>query len=463
MRTGSDIVAQDFDLLVFQVETSLYAVSASIVLGATEASPLTPIPFSPAPFEGLVCAFGQVLPQIDLGYLLSSRKGTGKILIGLSHSSGSVALRVDRAVKLQEFHGFPELPETGDLRPISGYYADGDNKIALLDLDRVLLHESMALTEETSTILLGAVPDTVAEDPSAGEAAKKLLTIRLGQETLAVQADAVDENLVIEEVAPLHGTPTWISGIVVLRGQPVLALSLPALLGRTEPANEVGLLVSASGNQIILLANACLHLVSVPESEIYAFDQPISGMKSYYIRDEMLAIGIVDITALLAQHADTIAAWIPHLPPKTAAEDTGAIELPRQFLTVRIGKEICAFALERVHRIESDVILTPLPGHHVGFDGLAETSEGVVPVLDLRKRTARAEGAAMDAYAPCLLASLDGGIAGLMVDQVLQVEDAYTRQLEPAVSSESFPVTHILRLQATLAPVVALERLLPPL
>jgi hypothetical protein len=50
-----------------------------------------------------------------------------------------------------------------------------------------------------------------------------------------------------------------------------------------------------------------------------------------------------------------------------------------------------------------------------------------------------------------------------MVDQVLQVEDAYTRQLEPAVSSESFPVTHILRLQATLAPVVALERLLPPL
>jgi chemotaxis signal transduction protein len=104
-----------------------------------------------------------------------------------------------------------------------------------------------------------------------------------------------------------------------------------------------------------------------------------------------------------------------------------------------------------------------LPGHHVGFDGLAETSEGVVPVLDLRKRTARAEGAAMDAYAPCLLASLDGGIAGLMVDQVLQVEDAYTRQLEPAVSSESFPVTHILRSQATLAAVVALERLLPPL
>jgi hypothetical protein len=33
MRTGSDIVAQDFDLLVFQVETSLYAVSASIILG----------------------------------------------------------------------------------------------------------------------------------------------------------------------------------------------------------------------------------------------------------------------------------------------------------------------------------------------------------------------------------------------------------------------------------------------
>src|SRR5215510_1311536 len=125
MRTGSDIVAQDFDLLVFQVETSLYAVSASIILGATVASPLTPIPFSPAPFEGLVCAFGQVLPQIDLGYLLRSRKGAGKILIGLSHSRGTVACRVDPAVKLEEFHGVPAMPEVGDLRRVPGQYEYG--------------------------------------------------------------------------------------------------------------------------------------------------------------------------------------------------------------------------------------------------------------------------------------------------------------------------------------------------
>jgi chemotaxis signal transduction protein len=461
MRT--DPGAQLVDLVVLQVETSLYAVSVSAVLGVTEVSPLTPIPFSPAPFEGLVCAFGQVMPQIDLLNLLNSRNGTGEILIGLSHSSGSVALRVDRVVKLKEFQGFPEVPEADDPRPISGYYADGEAKIALLDLDRVLLHESMPLTEETSDILLGALPDTMTEDSGAEEAVKKLLLVRLGEETLAVLADAVDENLVIEEIAPLHGAPTWISGIVVLRGQPILAVSLPALLGRTEPANEVGLFVSDSGNQIILLANACLQLVSVQELEIYAFDQPISGMNSYYIRDEVLAIGIVDIAALLAPHTDTIAAWTPRLRPKAAAEDTRSIELPRQFLTVRVGKEICAFALERVHRIESEIILTRLPGHHVGFDGVAETSEGVVPVLDLRKRTPRADGAAMHAYAPCLLASLDGGIAGLMVDRVLRVEDAYSRQLEPALSSDSFPVTHILHLQAVLAPVVALERLLPPL
>ena len=46
-----------------------FAIPLDQVIGVVESAELTPIPFSPPPFEGLVQAMGQVVPQISLAAL----------------------------------------------------------------------------------------------------------------------------------------------------------------------------------------------------------------------------------------------------------------------------------------------------------------------------------------------------------------------------------------------------------
>ena len=73
-----------------------FAIPLDQVIGVVESAEVTPIPFSPAPFEGLVQAMGQVVPQIGLAALLGLPSSDGGTLVVASDLGGSVALRVEQ-------------------------------------------------------------------------------------------------------------------------------------------------------------------------------------------------------------------------------------------------------------------------------------------------------------------------------------------------------------------------------
>ena len=88
----------------------------------------------------------------------------------------------------------------------------------------------------------------------------------------------------------------------------------------------------------------------------------------------------------------------------------------RQFLTLRVGREMIAVPLDRIHRLQASVQLTPLPDRDTGFDGMADVGDAVVPVIDLRRMLPReAEPTGTEQAPPCLLAMIDGSVAGLIV------------------------------------------------
>jgi chemotaxis signal transduction protein len=73
----------------------LFAVRIDRVIGVVESATITPLPFSPPPFEGLVLAMGQVVPQISLASLFGLASPEGGVVVLISDSGGSVGLRVD--------------------------------------------------------------------------------------------------------------------------------------------------------------------------------------------------------------------------------------------------------------------------------------------------------------------------------------------------------------------------------
>jgi chemotaxis signal transduction protein len=135
-----------------------------------------------------------------------------------------------------------------------------------------------------------------------------------------------------------------------------------------------------------------------------------------------------------------------------------------QYLTMRVGRELLAVPVDRIHRLQASVKLTPIPESDTGFDAVADVGDGVVPVIDLRRiLAADGEPIADDLPPPCLLAVFGGGIAGIIVDQILHIENISDSQVEPAGESPLLPVSHLLRLNGQLMSALSLDRLLPPL
>ena len=97
-----------------------------------------------------------------------------------------------------------------------------------------------------------------------------------------------------------------------------------------------------------------------------------------------------------------------------------------------------------------------------GFDALADVGDAVVPVVDLRRQVASAHGAAA-AQPPCVLTMLEGSLAGILVDQVLRIEDVPVDRLESIEGVPLLPVAQVARVDSRLVSVLTVERLLPPL
>ena len=70
------------------------AVPLERVIGVVESGAVTPLPYSASAFEGLVEAFGQIMPQVSLASLLSLRASEGGMLVVVSDRGGTLALRV---------------------------------------------------------------------------------------------------------------------------------------------------------------------------------------------------------------------------------------------------------------------------------------------------------------------------------------------------------------------------------
>jgi chemotaxis signal transduction protein len=164
------------------------------------------------------------------------------------------------------------------------------------------------------------------------------------------------------------------------------------------------------------------------------------------------------------QVGDELSAWIPRADAVDSSPVPARPMEFHQYLTLRVGREFLAVSLDRIQRLQAHVQVTPLPNPGTGFDGLVDVGDAVVPVIDLRRILAEGtEPPASEPLPPCLLTMMEGGLAGLIVNQILRIETIPENQISPAEDTPALPVTRVLHIQGRLMSVISLDRLLPPL
>jgi purine-binding chemotaxis protein CheW len=267
----------------------------------------------------------------------------------------------------------------------------------------------------------------------------------------------------------MPGSPDWVAGLIDLRGAPVIAVSTATLLGRStsEEMRDVCIIVEFEpGLRLALFVDRALGLERVSPAVIYTMPETMAGVESYFVLndddgDEI--VGIISPRALIAQIEPALRECIPRAAaetPAAAVKHTGGQY--RRLLTMRVGRELYGITLDRIERIQASAELTPLPTDIHYFDGMADVGDAIVPVIDLRRQQGeRLKPFDVGHHPPCILTVLEGAVTGILVDQVLTIQDVPVDRFEVMSGASKVPVSHVVSFENQLISVLTIDRLLP--
>ncbi len=458
------------DLLCCKFNDTSVALPLSRVIGVVEGGPLTPLPFCADAFEGLVEAIGQIVPQINLAAILGQSQPAGGILIVVGDANGTLALRVQQVNSMiqAESDVAPENVQAArEKHPLfKASFQLGGEQLYLLDLDHLAESEKVDAVAPGGEVLLATTLEEDASESLHMEDSIPFLLVEIGGEHYAFASGDVLELNSPGAIRYMPGAPSWVLGLIDLRGTPVLALSTAGLLGKPVSSGRETCLIAEleDGPQVALFIDRAAGLERFSPDLVHDMREPMAGIRQYLVLEADRIVGVIDPAQLIGQVEAQIRSIAPQAVHATTQADAAA-EAPEQLmqvLTVRLGTETFGMALERITRIQASVRLTPLPADLEHFDGMADVGEQMVPVIDLRKQASTyTRGAALAEDPPCLLAMLEGAMTGVLVDQVLAIREFPTSLFEPVKDAAKLPITHVVNADGQLVAILKLDRLFP--
>jgi purine-binding chemotaxis protein CheW len=145
--------------------------------------------------------------------------------------------------------------------------------------------------------------------------------------TYALRSDDVVQLEMVNAPTPVPNAPTYVDGVVSVRGQVIPAVSLRARFGFARAAHDLRsrlVVVRAVGRTVGLIVDSAREFASLPADAVRPLPEGIGGLSGRYLRgvaqqgDRLVLV--VDVPELLAlDAADTDSVLEP--PPAGAAPD----------------------------------------------------------------------------------------------------------------------------------------------
>ena len=460
------------DFLCTMAGARRVAIPLNLVLSVEETRPLTPLPFRPDLVEGLVMALGRVVPQMSLAAVLGEAQHDGGVLVVVAASDDIRALRVDQVTGMVQIEIEATRPTDESERLaqplLTARFEALGAEWHVLDYGRLTSEQKMQPAERTDgEALIANAGDAVVDgQPGVEEVDERLplLVVEIAGESYAVPTSDIVELLIPGVVRSMPLAPAWVAGIIDRRGSPLLVLSTAALLGRPLTSKSaITLVVNVSGaGEVGLMIDRAVGIERIHRSAIHPVPRDMAGVTSYFVLETEHIVGIIDLLALTGQVGDAVAGLMPR-EPSTQASIEIVLDQPKnsqKLLAVRLGRELFALPVDRVERIQASIAMTPLPQPGTGFHGIADVGGTMVPVLDLREAI---EHSGSDPDPPCAVVWIEGGLAGLAIDQVMRIVDVPDEHVESIATHPRLPVSHVAHSGDQLLSVLVLDRVLPPL
>lgn len=463
------------DLVIFELNKQHFALPAGEVSEVLDPLPVTPLPFAPAYVDGLVNVAGQVVVQMDaalrlkgVGEPLAADKGS-VLVTNVNGAASAVHVEkvltkasvTDEAIALCGASGGGESPDSG-ADAVKGEFQWNGLSVLLLDAGAFSLDGLVAVGAPSGGGgLLGAAASMEAGGEGAGSVSTDFpcVIVECNGERYGLRLHEVGEIVEVGGLTALPHAPREVGGMALLRGAPLLALSLGLMLGgRGLAPQPVMVVVESRGMRFALLAERVVGIERFPEGSVQAAEQA-SEVEGYLIGDGETMVGLLRLDGLISD--ERFAAYSNYLVKnrlENMMENTADAALAtKRMLTFQLGREHCAMPLEWVERVEEYHDETGVPGgDEAGLSGVVQIQGEVAPVVDLRREMGLADGKQAGAF---LVVRLDGGIWALTVDRVERVVEIRETEIEPVKSAATDYIGAVGRVNGKLLSILTLEPL----
>ncbi|CAN5668367.1 hypothetical protein BH10PSE6_BH10PSE6_26260 [soil metagenome] len=347
--------ASDMPWTGFELEGEAFALPAGHVERVLAATPVTALPFAPAGVEGVASVSGDVVPVVALaGVLFRDRPPPvhpGEQFLVVRIAGQRFALRIDDMLFVAAILS-PEADGKAQWR---------DRAVTCLD------PANLGLVTFEPSRPPGGAPGVVANnrdslDAGTAPAATTILAVEAAGRVHGLPSQSVLELLESVALTPLPLVPPALRGVVVLRGQPLLAFCLNRMLGAESGATPGGhVVVSAGRSRLVLLVDNILGLQRLPDDPSIARPPLLEPEK------------------LFAAEWLALAAQMPAGAESRPKGDTSR----QRFLCVSLAGRTYALAVTAVERVlpPRQSVLLPT-GAPAGVHGAIEYGGRIVPVTE---------------------------------------------------------------------------------
>jgi purine-binding chemotaxis protein CheW len=460
------------ELVIFELGGGRFALRAMSVSQVLDPLPVTPLPYAPADVEGLVNVTGAVLLKVDLGLRLGMAQrcaqAAGNLLVVMTGHE-SVALQVDRVYnKVSQDESSIKFYEDDQRNPlIRGEFTQAEHMVLLLNESALGLKDMQpeGVPEEGGG-LIGALAD-VGKLQSTDVQLSDLPTLAVedGSETYALHMNHVQEIVEMGALTDLPGAGPEVMGLMKLRGQALMVLSLARLLGR-EPLVQPRfvLVVSVGETRVGLSVAEILGIERYSKTDVQTITGGDSQLEGYLPGSASRAghmTGLLSIEGLVSDEGmDTYRRYMTqHGTQITEAMDQIG-RTTRRVLSFRLGTERCALSLDAVDRVEEYTPSVDLPEGDSSLTGAIQIKGEIAPVLDLRTLL----GLTPQETSSYVIVRLDGAPWALIVDKIERVIEIPEKDITPVRTHQSDYLTEVGRLDGelisllTLAPLAAVAK-----
>ncbi len=430
-------------IMIFQIGEQLFGYKTEYVSETVNIDKVFSVPKSQYYLRGLFNLRNNVVGIIDMGMLLWDKAIESDVVVVVEKNFAQVGMLID------DVKGVANIREE-DIRDISeisledinkdfleGFFEYKKDLVLMVNIDKILSHRATKSAKGG-----GSYKDNKKEDSRVDLSG--YLLFQIAKEWYAMEVKSINEVITYpDSLSPLPKSANHVKGVFLLRGDSVVLVDMPELLGIHDSSVRNRVILVDSGNKLIGLSiDMVRELKWISQNDVMHIDRDDGIQKGMISLDggKRLAL-LLDVERIVGGVSDvhTQKSEDNNIKEKKLSDSSTL----KTFVQFQVGDVAMALPINSVNEVVEIETIKQIPKASHYIEGMMNLRNSTLVVISLSKRLDIKSSKKVDR-----MVVLDGKPVGFVVDElngILRVDESQIYPPEESADLEEGYLDGIIR------------------